>query len=341
MLKEPDIIKKAVSSLPRLAFLGAGWIGKNRMDAIAASKSANIAMIIEPDESIRESLFPFYSESEIRSNLKNLSNKDSIDGVIIATPNALHAAQSIQFLEMGVPVFCQKPLGRNAAETYSVVEAAKKNDTLLGVDFSYRYTNAFIELNKVIRSGEIGNIFAVDLAFHNAYGPGKEWFYNKELSGGGCVIDLGIHLIDLALYSMNFPDVLKVASSLYSKGTLLKSSEEIEDYASALIQLDNDVSLNLNCSWNLSAGCDAVIEVSFHGSKGGVSLKNKNGSFYDFQTELYKGTGKTILSTPPDEWSGRAAVEWVKRLKDSSRFDNSAYEFIKTAGVLDKIYEMK
>jgi predicted dehydrogenase len=339
MLKEPETVNKSV--LPRLAFIGVGWIGKNRLDAIAQSKLANISVIVEPDHLVSEELRLSYSEAEIRTSLEDFSGSELINGIIIATPNALHADQSIKFLEMGIPVFCQKPLGRNAPETSRVVETAKRNDRLLGVDLSYRFTEAFQKIYEVIRSGEIGELFAVDLVFHNAYGPGKEWFYNKELSGGGCVIDLGIHLVDLALFALNFPDVKRISTSLYSNGCLIKNRDQIEDYAAALIQLDNDVSIRLNCSWNLSAGCDAIIEVSFHGSKGGVSLKNLNGSFYDFQAELYKGRSRTILSTPPDAWSGRAAIEWVNKLRENNKFNDSAFQYVKTAEVLDKIYEMK
>src|SRR5690606_2112222 len=123
------------------------------------------------------------------------------DGVVIATPSALHAEQSIAALNMGKAVFCQKPLGRNAAETRAVVEAARKNNLLLGVDLCYRHT-CFRRIHDIIQSGELGHIYATELTFHNAWGPGKEWFYDPKRSGGGCVVDLGIHLIDLALWTL-------------------------------------------------------------------------------------------------------------------------------------------
>src|SRR5690606_23712639 len=94
-----------------------------------------------------------------------------LDGIVIATPSALHAEQAIAAFERGVAVFCQKPLGRDAIETQRVVSAARAANRLLGVDLSYRHTRAMQKIREVVRAGGIGAPFAVDLVFHNAYGP--------------------------------------------------------------------------------------------------------------------------------------------------------------------------
>src|SRR5690606_1803132 len=101
-----------------------------------------------------------------------------VDGVVIATPSAMHAEQSIKALEAGAAVFCQKPLGRTTAEVASVVETARRADRLLGVDLSYRFTEGMREIRKLVQSEELGRLYAVDLVFHNAYGPDKDWFYD-------------------------------------------------------------------------------------------------------------------------------------------------------------------
>ena len=94
------------------------------------------------------------------------------DGVVIATPSALHAAQCVQAFDAGAAVFCQKPLARTAAEVAAVLDAARRSDRLLGVDLSYRFTAAMQAIRKQVQSGELGRVFAADLIFHNAYGPG-------------------------------------------------------------------------------------------------------------------------------------------------------------------------
>ncbi|MDX5482355.1 MAG: Gfo/Idh/MocA family oxidoreductase, partial [Hymenobacteraceae bacterium] len=250
-----------------------------------------------------------------------------------------HAEQSKLALEAGKAVFCQKPLGRNMEETKRVVEAARKHNKLLGVDLSYRYTEAMQQVYKVVQSGELGHIYAIELVFHNAYGPDKAWFYEQKLSGGGCVIDLGVHLVDLALWSMNFPKVKEVNSRLFAKGKPISMAEgKVEDYASAGIELEGNTHMQLSCSWNLPAGQEAIISATFYGTEGGVAMKNINGSFYDFIAERYYGTRTERLCSPPDDWMGRAGVAWANRVAKGEGFDEEAEEFVKVAEVLDKIY---
>jgi len=324
---------------PRLGFLGVGWIGLNRMQAIAAANIADIVAVADLFEENRKKAVEALPDVIALASTEDLFDHD-LDGIVIATPSALHAEQSIQMLERGYAVFCQKPLGRNAAETRRVVEAAEKADKLLGVDLSYRYTAAMQSLERIIKNGELGEIYAVNLVFHNAYGPDKAWFYDPMLAGGGCVIDLGIHLIDLALWMLNFPGVQQVTSSLYSKGKpLVDRFTAVEDYATAQIRLDNGTTLQLACSWHLPAGVDAMIEASFYGTQGGAAFRNINGSFYDFTAERFNGTERQMLTQPPDQWGGRAAVDWVQRLAEGAAFDPEARRLIEVAGVLDAIYE--
>jgi predicted dehydrogenase len=263
-----------------------------------------------------------------------------VDGVVIATPSALHAEQAITALERGVAVFCQKPLGRTAEETRRVVEAARSANRLLGIDLSYRFINGLSKIHALCRAGELGEIFAADLVFHNAYGPDKAWFYDGKLSGGGCVIDLGIHLVDLALWNLGFRRVVNVTSRLFARGQAIQGrGDPVEDYAIARLDLDNGAAIQMACSWKLPAGRDAVITGSFYGTKGGAAFHNLNGSFHDFLAERFSGTKREILASPPDSWSGRAAINWARRLGNDPTFDSEIESLVPVAAALDSIYE--
>lgn len=318
----------------KLGFLGVGWIGRDRMRAIVDSGLADAALVADasPDvarEAAEEVGAQVVSPQELLAA--------GLDGVVIATPSALHAAQSVAALEAGSAVFCQKPLGRDAAETAAVVEAARRSDRLLGVDLSYRHLAATAALRGEL-SG-LGDVYAVDLVFHNAYGPDKPWFRDPALSGGGCVIDLGTHLVDLALHLLPDAEVEHVTSRLYAGGRPLDGrTDVVEDFATARIDLAGGATVSLACSWNLHAGQEAVISASFHGTAGAVALTNVGGSFYDFRASRHTGTSTTVLVEPPDAWGGRAAVEWTRRLTGGARFDPAADELVTTAAVLDKVY---
>src|SRR5699024_7188604 len=150
--------------------------------------------------------------------------------------------------------------------------------------------------------------------FHNAYGPDKSWYYDPELAGGGCLIDLGIHLADLVFWMLGEAEVTEISSQLFHEGKPLRDRDQVEDYASAQFVLDDKIAVQLGCSWNLPAGRDAIIEARFYGEEGGATFRNIDGSFYNFVAEKYTGTTTQTLAAPPDEWGGMAAVEWAKRL---------------------------
>jgi predicted dehydrogenase len=332
-------VETLINTKPKLAFAGVGWIGRSRMQAAVETGLADIVLITDPSyDCIREAT-KIAPGSKAVLSFEETINDLGVEGIVIATPSALHRDQSVQAFKAGKAVFCQKPLGRNAEEVRDVVEAASKANKLLSADFSYRYTAAFKKIHPIIQSGELGKIFAVDLKFHNAYGPDKPWFYDLKQSGGGCVLDLGIHLIDLMLYALDFPQVEKLKSSLYAKGVSAKGKDVVEDYANVTMELEDDVTAQLNCSWNLQAGQEAVIEASFYGTKGGVALKNVGGSFYDFVALRYWGTKSETLVQPPDAWGGRALVDWIKQLAVNPDFNSSANQFISSAEVLDRIYD--
>jgi predicted dehydrogenase len=307
----------AVATRPRLGFLGVGWIGQKRLEAISASGVADVVAVADP--AVEGAL----------ASLEELLDA-GLDGVVIATPSALHAEQAIEALERGIAVFCQKPLALDAPTARRVVEAARAADRLLAVDFCYRSTEAGQRVKQLVAAGELGDVYAVDLAFHNAYGPDKPWFSDPALSGGGCVIDLGIHLVDLALWTLEFPQVASVTSRL--------RGEPLEHYAAVQIQLESGGVLRLTCSWRLHVGRDCVLEASFYGTRGGASLRNVNGSFFDFAAERLVGTTTQPLSAPPDEWGGRAAVEWARRLAEGAGFDQAAERYVSVHEVVDRIY---
>jgi predicted dehydrogenase len=323
---------------PRLGFLGVGWIGRNRMEAVGRSGLAEIVAI---SDSVTEQAIAAQAVTRCRvaHSYDELLDQE-LDGVVIATPSALHAEQATRALEHGLAVFCQKPLGRTAAETAKVVDAARSVDRLLGVDLSYRHLEGARLIRDLIQRGDLGTIYAADLVFHNAYGPDKPWFYDPALSGGGCVMDLGIHLIDLAMWMLDPERVIGVSSRLFSKGELLfDSTNVVEDYAIAELDLQSGAAVRLACSWNLPAGRHAVIQASFFGTRGGAALTNVEGSFYDFAAERFHGTSRQGLSAPPDDWGGRAILEWARRLAAGEGFDPKSERLIELAVLIDTIYE--
>jgi predicted dehydrogenase len=263
-----------------------------------------------------------------------------VDGVVIATPSALHAEQAVTALQRGVAVFCQKPLGRSAAEAARVVDAARAADRLLAVDLSYRTLQAAVEARQIIAHGGIGSCFAAELVFHNGYGPDKPWFSSRRLAGGGCVMDLGTHLLDLGLWLTGDRTATVESARLLRRGSPLGDAgdDAVEDFAVAHLTTDGGVTLRMSCSWHLPVGCDCAFEATVYGTEGAVSIRNVGGSFYDFVAYRHRGTAAELLADPPDAWGPRALAAWSRSLAEGGRFDPEADQLVEGAAILDEIY---
>lgn len=341
-----------VATLPRLGFLGVGWIGRNRMEALARDGIAQVAAIADPAAEALAAAAEVAPNAGQSESLEELLDHE-LDGVVIATPSALHAEQAIAALEHGLAVFCQKPLARDAEETRRVLGAARAADRLLAVDLSYRRVEALRAAREKVASGTIGRLHTLDLVFHNAYGPGKPWFTDPELSGGGCLIDLGTHLVDLALWlteAPRFSDRNRVVPSggntsernhaigVETARALSLHGHAVEDHATAELTLGEEVRARLACSWFSSAGRDCVFECTAWGDEGAVSVRNVDGSFYDFRAELWRGTSAETLVEPPDAWGGRAIAAWAERLHRNRSYDPAADQLEAVAETIDAIY---
>jgi predicted dehydrogenase len=332
----PPSAKKTI----RLGFAGVGWIGLNRMQAALENGAAEASAIFDPSPESVAAAQEKAPETIVAPTFEALLDEE-LDAIVIATPSALHASQAIAALERGLAVFCQKPLARTRAETEAVLNAARSADRLLMTDLSYRYIRGVDRMRELIRSGELGTVFSADLTFHNAYGPNKPWFFDYTQSGGGCLIDLGTHLVDLASHVLGPMPVDRIESQLFRQGRRLATPvTEVEDFATASWDYEHGPTVRIACSWNLAAGREAVIEAVFYGTQGAVALKNENGSFFDFAVERYSGTNRELLAEPDRgwNWGGGAIRDFTQRLTANAGYDDACESLISVATILDRSY---
>lgn len=323
---------------PRLGFVGLGWIGLNRMQSLLTAELAEVLAVADADDTALSAAADLVPAARALHSFEELL-KEELDGVVIATPSGMHAQQALAALERGFAVFSQKPLARTEPETRQIVAAARSANCLLGVDFSYRHVRGMNEARQLVVSGGLGKLFLIDLVFHNAYGPDKDWFFDASRSGGGCVIDLGTHLIDLAQWMLSDAEFDDVQSQLWRHGELFQpDGKYVEDAAAVSWRFTGGGHARLACSWHLHAGQDAVIEASFYGSRGSIILRNQNGSFYDFQVERNSGTQRKIMAEPSLEWQGAALASWTRRLAEGNSFDEQIAGVIDVARLIDGVY---
>jgi predicted dehydrogenase len=314
-----------------------GWIGRSRLQELQARGLGEVAALADARQPVLQELSAEHPQAETCPNLDALLEHE-LDGVVIATPSGQHAEQCLACLRKGLAVFCQKPLARTGQECGEVVSAAHSADRLLGIDFSYRHVNGVSEMRRLVQSGALGRVFLADLVFHNAYGPDKAWFFDPRQSGGGCVIDLGIHLVDIAQWILGKSECSGLESRLWRDGELLRpGSADVENAAVASWRA-NETEVRLACSWHLSAGQDCVIEASFYGSRSAVQLRNRNGSFYDFEVDHCVGVERRVVGEDSGDWKGGAVSHWASRLSQSRQFDPAIEDVLSVARLIDEVY---
>ncbi|HEX2224503.1 MAG TPA: Gfo/Idh/MocA family oxidoreductase [Thermoanaerobaculia bacterium] len=326
---------------PRLGFVGLGWIGRMRLEAVAGPEGpAEAVALCDPSSPCLEDAAKTHPGLPCFDDFQAMLDRAGelrLDGVVIATPNSLHAPQTLAALDRGLAVFCQKPLALSAAEARGMVAAARRADRLLGVDYSYRFTDGAQALRGLAQKGELGRIFSLETVFHNAYGPDKPWCRDRTLAGGGALMDLGVHLVDLAFWLLDDPEVREVAGGALRGGAPLTGGD-VDDFAHARVELANGAVVSLAVSWNAHAGRDCVIRAAALGTGGGAEFRNVDGSFYDFELARFAGRNTEVAVRESRDWLGRAIADWAERLGRSNRYDPEIERSVRVSEVIDAIY---
>jgi len=234
-----------------------------------------------------EKLARKYNIQNVYCNYQDMLNNEALDLVSICTPNYLHAEISVNALLKGVNVHCEKPLAVNAVEARRIVEAKNKSGKKLMVGLNNRFTNEAVYLKKYIDAGYLGDIYKASAGWIRRSGiPGRgTWFTDKNLAGGGVMIDLGVHYLDLALFLMGLPEPSYISGATYhyfdQTATRNRNGYKgnpngifnVEDTAVGHIGLKNGATIKFDFSWASNIESDKTF-IEILGTKGGVSLIN-------------------------------------------------------------------
>ncbi|HUT32994.1 MAG TPA: Gfo/Idh/MocA family oxidoreductase [Planctomycetota bacterium] len=221
------------------------------------------------------------------------ARKLELDAVSVALPNALHAPVTIAGLNAGLHVLCEKPMAMNVRQARAMLAAAKKARRKLMINFSYRFMPQTQSLKSVVASGAIGEVYYGRTAWYRRRGlPGfGGWFGQKKLSGGGPVIDLGVHRIDMAMWLMGSPKPVSVSASTYSVIGARVAKEQrktfdVEDIGGAFIRFDNGATLLAEASWAGFTQKREEMITQLLGTKGGILHSNVNET-YEFEARVF------------------------------------------------------
>ena len=320
---------------PRLGFAGAGWFGRRQMEELREGGIAEVTAVAEPVEGLRARAASMAPDATVVPRFRDLLELD-LDGVVIATPSPLHVEHAALALERGLAVFCDRPLASTASDTRMVLDAARVADRLLAVDLPYRSTTAVRAIYQIVRSGQLGRLYAGHFVLHTS---GAEDVWRRERDGRGCLVDLGGELIDLALWLFGQPAVIGGHSRRFEGGRRLdRDGAGVEDVALVELDLEGGAAIDLACSRNLHTGRDAVFELSVYGERGGVAVKNEGGSPTDLVAEVCHGPTRRIVRPAPVPLTGPALREWCEQLAEGRGYDPAIERLAGVADVVDGLY---
>ena len=199
-------------------------------------------------------------------NYEEMLDQEDLDAVIIATPTDTHLPIALACIERKKYILIEKPVSRTIQETQIIVDAAKKNDVKIMVGMNFRYRPDVMLLKSIINSGDLGEIFYVKCGWLRKQSSDGQWFTKKESSGGGVILDLGIVLLDLSLWLLNFPEIASVSTQNFFINTT-----SVEDCSLSMIRCKPNALINMETSWSLNSEKDAFY-LDIYGSKGNASL---------------------------------------------------------------------
>jgi len=272
----------------RFGFIGAGQISYWAADAVKSHPNARLVAAKDLNEERVRALAGKHGIEFVYTKAAEMLANPAVDAVYIATPNKFHAALAIQALEAGKHVMLEKPFAMNAGEAEKVIAAAKAADRVFTVGMNQRFTGDSQKIKHLVDTGVLGEIYHAKAYWFRRSGIPKfgTWFVSKELAGGGALCDIGVHMLDLCLYTIgNFAPV-SVVGAAYTKfgnrglgeggwGMSERSNitMDVDDFSSAFIRFANGATVTLDVSWACHRPDSNRDNVEVFGTEAGATLR--------------------------------------------------------------------
>jgi len=234
----------------KAALVGVGVAGQvSHIPAWKKLEGVELVTLCDRDQEKAQKVAQRFGVPNATTTIDDVLADPEIDMVDICTPNFLHAPLAIAALESGKHVLVERPIARNAAETEKMVKAADKADRLLVCALAHRFREDTKILKKFVDRGELGEVFYTKTGWlrQRTDWRTEEWRQQKQVSGGGVLMDLGVQMLDLSLWLLGNPQVVSVTASKY----VTDPRKDVEDTVAAFLLLEGGASLQLEVSWAL------------------------------------------------------------------------------------------
>ena len=264
----------------KVGIIGAGNIANCHIIAYQKCKDIEVVAVCDINRERAENFARQYSITHVYDNHLKMFEDETLDAVSVCVWNNGHAPVSIDALENGIHVLCEKPLATSTELALKMQQAAEEHGCILMPGFCTRYEDGIQLLKTYMDKKMFGNIYYVKATYLRRNGNPGGWFSDMQRSGGGPVIDLGVHVLDLARYISGGKaiSVYAVTNKMQDVSTTSNAPHisidsgdihDVEDFASALIRMDNNITIQFETSWNHHVESD-LFQFEVYGTKGGA-----------------------------------------------------------------------
>ncbi len=331
----------------RIGIIGLG-MGRRHIAAFRNHPAGEVVAISDIDVPLMERVKAEYGIAGAYVDAEKMLAREKLDVACVAVPNYLHKHFTIAALEAGCHVFCEKPMAMSAAEAQQMLDTATRTGKRLGIDFRFRFAPQSVAMKELLERGELGEIYygrTVWLRRHRFPGFGG-WFGKKAQSGGGPMIDLGVHRLDLALWLMGYPEPEWVMGTTYNRiGAPLAAGSgkqfDVEDLACGFVRFKNGATLEVAASWAGHIRQMNEISTRLLGTNGGLYQYNV-GDNYDFEVEYYRDIGGMPFDAklhPPIPDCHDACYSFLDALVKGVPFLVDPQDGVTVMKLLDAFYE--
>ncbi|MGY0835868.1 Gfo/Idh/MocA family protein [Aerococcus urinaeequi] len=348
-----------VTSL-KVAIIGCGGIGMQKhLPALSQVEGVELVAfcdLIEERALAGKAKFGS-NDSRVYTDYQTMLTEETLDVVHVCTPNASHAELSIAALDAGNHVMCEKPMAKTAEEGRAMIEAAERNGKKLTIGYQNRFRKDSQYLKAICQEGQLGEIYnAKAHAIRRRAVPTWGVFLDEEAQGGGPLIDIGTHALDLTLWMMDNYQPKYVVGNTYRKladtqnaanafGSWDPNEFSVEDSAFGYIVMENGASIYLESSWALNTVNSGEAKTTLHGTKGGADMNNgltingeDHGLLFDKQVIVDPGSVDFFEGDTYDPEVAEAE-QWIQAIIHDTEPVVKPQEALIVTEILEAIYQ--
>jgi predicted dehydrogenase len=280
----------------RVGIIGVGSIAlAAHLPSYAARQDVEVVAFADPEvERVSTAAAAFAKETGrprpcVYGSAEEMLASESLDAVSICTPNTSHVHLALKALDAGVHVLLEKSMATQLDQAQALVDKVTESGKVLMVGMSHRYRDDVAVMKRYVEAGDLGQVYYAKTRILRRRGTPKGWFTDKAVSGGGPLLDIGVHALDVTWWLMGKPEVKSVSGFLYqgigndkldfiqtwkakAQGNENNEIYTTEDFASAFIRFANGSVLQLEVSWAINGPEDDALQVDLFGAQGGMSL---------------------------------------------------------------------